>query len=153
MHFARAFFVLNQELYTFHFANVRNSSAWGRNYKISRSFDGGPLPPSVYVDSDVIHVIMVPGLPLPFLHTASDQKLDGGKAWEMLLLVSLAMSSACYMDSCLKPSKDLHSDGQFTKKSTAVAIHEIMKSNSCPILFPSSCTLSKIMQQLPHTAS
>ena len=25
---------------------------------------------------------MQPGLPPPFLHTASDQKLDGGKAWE-----------------------------------------------------------------------
>ena len=25
---------------------------------------------------------MIPGLPPPFLHTASDQKLDGGKAWE-----------------------------------------------------------------------
>ena len=25
---------------------------------------------------------MIPGLPPPFLHTASDQKLDDGKAWE-----------------------------------------------------------------------
>ena len=25
---------------------------------------------------------MIPGLPLLFLHTASDQKLDGGKVWE-----------------------------------------------------------------------
>ena len=51
-HFPDAFFVFNQERYTFHFANIRNSSAWGRNYKISplvRSFDRGPLPPSVYL--------------------------------------------------------------------------------------------------------
>ena len=27
---------------------------------------------------------MIPGLPPPFLHTASDQKLDGGKAWEQI---------------------------------------------------------------------
>ena len=33
---------------------------------------------------------MVPGLPPPFLHTASDQKLDGRKAWERgyLILIS-----------------------------------------------------------------
>ena len=43
-----------------------------------RSFNQGPLPPSVYlVDTDVIHVI---NGTRPFLHTASDQKLDGGKA-------------------------------------------------------------------------
>ena len=47
-HFTQVFFVLKQERYAFRFANVRNSSAWGRNYKIralARSFDGGPLPP------------------------------------------------------------------------------------------------------------
>ena len=33
MDFAHAFFVLNQERYAFRFANIRNSSAWGRNYK------------------------------------------------------------------------------------------------------------------------
>ena len=34
------------------FSNVRNSSTWGRNYKIrpqTCSFDHGPLPPSVYL--------------------------------------------------------------------------------------------------------
>ena len=33
MHFAHAFFVLNQEWYIFRFANIRNSSDWDRNYK------------------------------------------------------------------------------------------------------------------------
>ena len=56
--FADLFFVLNQERYAFRFTNVRNSSAWGRNYTIrplAHSFDGEPLPPlSTYVDTDVI---------------------------------------------------------------------------------------------------
>ena len=60
-HFVHAFFISNQEWYVFCFTNVRNSSAWGRNYKIrpqARSFDEGPLPPlSTQVDTDVIHVI------------------------------------------------------------------------------------------------
>ena len=71
MHFVDSFFVFNQERHAFRFANVRNSSAWAGNYKLrplARSFDG-PLSPSVYL---VVHV----------LHTASDQKLDSGKAWE-----------------------------------------------------------------------
>ena len=50
-HFVHTFFVLKQEWYVFHFANIRNSSAWGRNYKIrpaeARFFDRGPLPTSV----------------------------------------------------------------------------------------------------------
>ena len=48
MHFMHAFFVLTQEWYVFHSANVRNSSAWDINYKKrpqTRSFDQGPLPP------------------------------------------------------------------------------------------------------------
>ena len=39
--------------------NVRNSSTWGGNYNIrpqARSFDGGPLPPSL-VYTDIIHMI------------------------------------------------------------------------------------------------
>ena len=51
-HFVHVFFVLNQERYIFCFANVRNSNAWGRNYKIRpqvRLFDGGPFPHSVYL--------------------------------------------------------------------------------------------------------
>ena len=46
--FADAFFILNQERYAFRFANLWNSSAWGRNYKIrplARSIDGGPPLP------------------------------------------------------------------------------------------------------------
>ena len=31
------FFILKQEQYVFHFINVRNSSAWGRNYKIRKA--------------------------------------------------------------------------------------------------------------------
>ena len=42
------------------------------------SFDQGPLPPSVY--TDVIH--MTRPSPSRYLHTVSNQKLDGGKAWE-----------------------------------------------------------------------
>ena len=56
-HFVNAFFVFNQEQYAFRFANVQNSSAWGRNYKIrplARSFNGDPTP-SIY--DDIIHVI------------------------------------------------------------------------------------------------
>ena len=33
-HISHTFFVLNQELYIFCFANVHNSSAFGRNYKM-----------------------------------------------------------------------------------------------------------------------
>ena len=51
-HFTDALFVLNQEQYGFHFANVWNSSTWGRNYKIrplAHSFDGGLPSLSVYL--------------------------------------------------------------------------------------------------------
>ena len=70
----------------FSFSNVRNSSVWGTNYKISlqaHSFNGGPLPPSVYlgIDADIIYMIKLTKPSSPFLHTASDPKLDGGKAW------------------------------------------------------------------------
>ena len=34
----------------------------------------------------IIHIINGPGLPPPFLHTASDQKLDDGKAWEVAIV-------------------------------------------------------------------
>ena len=81
MHFVHMFFVLNQERYTFCFVNIRNSSAWGRNYKIrlalAHSFDGG-LPPPLF-ETDIIHAIKWPRLP-SILHTASDQELDAGKA-------------------------------------------------------------------------
>ena len=47
-HFACAFFVLKQEWYVFFcFMNVRNSSSWGRNYKIrpqACSFNRASLP-------------------------------------------------------------------------------------------------------------
>ena len=52
LHFAHVFFVLNQEWWVFHFANVRNSSAWDINYK--------RRPQGCRLD-----------LPPPFLHTAS----------------------------------------------------------------------------------
>ena len=57
-HFAHAFFLLNQMWYAFRFANVRNSSAWARNYKIrrlARSFDQWPLPTSVYLGRHWCH--------------------------------------------------------------------------------------------------
>ena len=47
-------------------------------------FQWGPLPPSVYLQpvnrQNVIHVIKWTRPPPPFLHIASDQKLDSGKA-------------------------------------------------------------------------
>ena len=45
-----AFFVLKQEQYVFHFANVWSSSAWSRNYKIrsqARHWGTPPLPLSL----------------------------------------------------------------------------------------------------------
>ena len=63
----------------FSFSNVRNSSVWGTNHKISlqaHSFNGGSLPPSVY-----LYMIKLTKPSSPFLHTASDPKLDGGKAY------------------------------------------------------------------------
>ena len=39
-------------------------------------------PPPIHI----IHVINGPGLPPPFLHTASDQKLDGRNAWEVAIV-------------------------------------------------------------------
>ena len=58
-HFAHTFFVLNQEWNVFRFANIRNSSTWGRNYKASSSFFRlGTPPPSVYLGRlNVIHMI------------------------------------------------------------------------------------------------
>ena len=45
--------------------------------------DRGPLPPPVHLGrQNVIFVIKWNRLPSPFFHTASDQKLDSGKAWE-----------------------------------------------------------------------
>ena len=45
----------------------------------------GTAPPPSCLPSrlpDVTHVTLSPGLPPPFLHTASDQKLEAGTAWE-----------------------------------------------------------------------
>ena len=43
---------------------------------------GEPAPPlSILLDTDIIHLIKYIR-PSPFLHTPSDQKLDGGKVWE-----------------------------------------------------------------------
>ena len=42
-----------------------------------------PLPPlSAQVDIDTIYMINQSGLPPQSLHIVSNQKLDGGKAWE-----------------------------------------------------------------------
>ena len=49
----------------------------------ARSFNRGSLAPlSTLVDNDIIHEINGPGLSLPFLYAASNQKLNGRKAWE-----------------------------------------------------------------------
>ena len=59
-----------------------NSSTWGRNCMIrpqARSFNEG-LP--IMVDTDVIDMIKWTRPSPSVLHTASDQKLDSGKAWE-----------------------------------------------------------------------
>ena len=39
---------------------------------------GVPLPPLIL--RYIIHLLLAP--PLPFLHTESNQNLDGGKSWE-----------------------------------------------------------------------
>ena len=61
-HFVHTLFVSNLEWFVYRFANIRNSSTWGRNYKIrpqAHSFDGRLFPPClpVEVDTDVINVI------------------------------------------------------------------------------------------------
>ena len=49
----------------------------------ARSSNGGSLATvSTLVDNDILHEINGPGLSPPLLYTASDQKLDGRKAWE-----------------------------------------------------------------------
>ena len=68
---------MKQERYVFRFANVRNSSAWGRNYKIrpeARFFDQGPLLPSVYLGRQNVFP-MING-PSPPPSVSSDQKVD-----------------------------------------------------------------------------
>ena len=80
LHFEHVLFVLNKEQYIFHFANVWNSSAWTETTKKKASslfFQLGTPPPFVYISRHWCH-----SLPFPFLHAVSDQKLDGGKAWE-----------------------------------------------------------------------
>jgi len=37
---------------------------------------------STYIQVDIHVIKWTPGHPPPFLHTASDQQLEGGKAWE-----------------------------------------------------------------------
>ena len=77
----------DQEWYAFCFANVWNSSAWGRNYKIrplAHSFDGGPLPPSVYLGRHCLHScdkILSPR-PSPYIFVCCKQSKTG--RWEGL---------------------------------------------------------------------
>ena len=79
---AFSFFVLNQERYVLRFANVWNSSTWGRNYK-----DVGPLPPTP-LSRHWHHSCdkMNRTFPLCFYITESNQKLDSGKALETRLI-------------------------------------------------------------------
>ena len=60
--FTHAFFA---KRYVFHFTNIRNFSAWGRNYTISSqsSFFRSRTPLSTYVDTDIIHMINRVGMP------------------------------------------------------------------------------------------
>ena len=48
-HFTHALFVLSQERCIFRIANVQTSRAWVMNRPQPRSFNRGPLPPSVYL--------------------------------------------------------------------------------------------------------
>ena len=68
-------------------------AVWGRNYKVrpqAHFFNGRP-PLSTWVDTDV--TFNSPRPPLPFLHTASDQKLDGGKVWEQGYWITSCLNS------------------------------------------------------------
>ena len=82
MHFGTHVLQFEPGEYICCFVDVLNSSTWARNYKIrpqTHSFNEG-LP--VMVDTDVIDVIKQTR-PFPsILHVASDQILDGRKAWE-----------------------------------------------------------------------
>ena len=49
--------------------------------KHTHLFEGPTTPLFTYVDIDITH--MITGLLPPFLQMVSDQKLDGGKAWEL----------------------------------------------------------------------
>ena len=49
--------------------------------KHTHLFEGPTIPLFTYVDIDITH--MITGLLPPFLQMVSDQKLDGGKAWEL----------------------------------------------------------------------
>ena len=82
-HFARMRYEVrfyNQEQY---FANVRKSSAWGRKYEIrlqAHSFDAffQWSTPSVYLGRHM-RIKYIPGLPPPFLHTASIKNWTVGR--------------------------------------------------------------------------
>ena len=73
----------------------------------------GDPSPSVY-----LHDKNVPGLPLPFFHTASDQKLNGGKAWEQgaILYKEQLKLHLCKirMLGTLQPQNNLHYEGGCT---------------------------------------
>ena len=68
-------------LFCYHYS----TTAPGSNEEHMRemhSCDGGPLTPSVYLGRHGCHSRDKMEQTPPFLRTASDQKLDSGKAWE-----------------------------------------------------------------------
>ena len=66
---------------TFKFIQTLQPQVFGQDItrRTSRFFIGH-RPPHVYLTSCM--GFFLPGLPPPFLHTASDQKLEAGTAWE-----------------------------------------------------------------------
>ena len=92
MHFAHAFFVLNQEQCIFHLAIVQNSSAWDRNHKKrpqACSFNRRPLPLSVYLSRHWHHAHdkNEPGLGCAGRYCRSTPDLVCSLCWELLTLV------------------------------------------------------------------
>ena len=83
-HFTHTFFALNVGMVCLSLSERLKLKHLGQKLQEKTSslfFQPGTSPPSVY--TDVIHVIKLDqAFPPPFLQTASDQKLDSGKAWE-----------------------------------------------------------------------
>ena len=95
-HFVHVFFVSNLERYVFQCANVRNSSACGRNCKVrplTHSFDAffqWGTPPSLGLPRRPSRNKIYRHSPSIFAY-CKQSKLDSGKAWERGYLCSLCI--------------------------------------------------------------
>ena len=84
MHFGHMFFVLNRDgkFFTSQMFKLQHLEQKLQENVSSSFIQLGPLSPSVYHGRHWHHPCDEMDLPPSFLHTASDQKLDGEKAWE-----------------------------------------------------------------------